>query len=131
MYPRNPPSQSDPPFLRTHLTSILSVPHTTFLHLPASMNNTRLGHGPIDLFSTRFANTFAMDATGLVCGQEVKKEGLKRALVGLRKVWGDEVNFEEEREEEEGESGERRISTAFSWTPRCATGTARVNASAT
>ena len=50
-----------------------------------------MGHGPIDLFSTRFANMFTQDATGVVGGKEVDKEGLKQSLLAWQKKWNQDT----------------------------------------
>lgn len=91
-------SQVDASFLQNTLSSILSAPHISFPKPPAGLPNLRLGHGPVDLFSTRFANTFAGDAKGVVAGKEVDKEGLKEALLALQKTWqSDSVKFEDQQ----------------------------------
>ncbi|TCD67411.1 hypothetical protein EIP91_012383 [Steccherinum ochraceum] len=126
-------SQVDPAFLQNALSSILSAPHISFPRPPAGLPNIRMGHGPIDLFSTRFVNTFTDDATGVVAGQEVDKEGLKAALLSLQKKWqSDSVKFDEqEATVSDAAAGERKLTTAFTWTPRQESGTASVKASAT
>lgn len=50
-----------------------------------------MGPGPIDLFSTRFANMFTKEATGVVAGVQVDKEGLKQSLLALQKQWNPET----------------------------------------
>lgn len=87
--------QLSPTFLQDALTSILNSPHISFPKPPHGLPNIRLGHGPIDLFSTRFTNVFAENATGEIAGTQVDKEGLKNALLALQKVWdGDSATFE-------------------------------------
>jgi len=126
-------SQVDPAFLQESLSSILEAPHISFPRPPAGLAKLRMGHGPIDLFSTRFINTFSEDAKGVVAGKSVDKEGLKEALLALQRKWQpDTVKFEDqEATVSNAAEGESWISTAFSWTPRTTTDTARVKASAT
>ncbi|THH27898.1 hypothetical protein EUX98_g6290 [Antrodiella citrinella] len=125
-------SQTNTSFLQRSLSSILEAPHISF-HQPAGLPNLRLGHGPIDLFSTRFSNTFAQDASGTIAGKVVDKEGLKQALLALQKKWqSDTVKFEDqEATVSNAAEGESWVSTAFSWIPRSTTDTARIKASAT
>lgn len=53
-----------------------------------------MGPGPIDVFSTKFANMFTKDATGVLNGKEVDREGLKEGLLKLQKVYNkDTVQF--------------------------------------
>lgn len=80
-----------PQWLQERLTTLLSSPH---ISMPSHIGGIRLGHGPIDLFSTRYTNMFTSDAVGIVAGQEVDKEGLKQALLALQKKWDPEsTNF--------------------------------------
>ncbi|KAH8084358.1 hypothetical protein BXZ70DRAFT_900445 [Cristinia sonorae] len=117
-------NQISPAFLQESLSSILSSPHISFPKPPAGLPNIRLGHGPVDLFSTRFANTFASDAKGVVAGKEVDRDALKAALLALQKRWQeDTVKFDEQQSSV--------VSVAFTWTPRKTTDTAQVKASAT
>ncbi|KAI1783768.1 hypothetical protein LXA43DRAFT_869781, partial [Ganoderma leucocontextum] len=72
-------------FVQERLSTLLKSPyiHFTQPHIPG----LRLGHGPVDLFSTRFANFFTHNATGIVAGEELDKDGLKQALLALQKRW--------------------------------------------
>ncbi|KAI0352186.1 hypothetical protein OH77DRAFT_1485902 [Trametes cingulata] len=80
------PAPTSPEFVQEKLSSLLASPHIHFNH-PPKIGGMRLGPGPVDLFSTRFANYFTEDATGVVAGKEVGKEGLKSALLALQKKW--------------------------------------------
>ena len=55
-----------------------------------------MGPGPVDLFSTKFDNTFARDVKAFVVGKEVSREELKAKLLGLQKHWNTEqVKFQD------------------------------------
>ncbi|KAI0080993.1 hypothetical protein K474DRAFT_1657175 [Panus rudis PR-1116 ss-1] len=87
------PSSQSTEWLQERLVEILNSPHISFKK-PAGLTNIRMGPGPIDLFSTRFANTVTSDVKGTVAGKEVDKEGLKEALLALQKKWNaDSVLF--------------------------------------
>lgn len=49
------------------------------------MPGIRMGPGPIDLFSTRFNNTFPENVQATVAGTSVNREQLKDRLLGLQK----------------------------------------------
>ena len=72
-------------FVQEHLSTLLKSPYIHFTQ--PQIPGIRLGHGPIDLFSTRYANFFTHNATGVVAGQELDKDGLKQALLALQKRW--------------------------------------------
>ncbi|KAF8492520.1 hypothetical protein JB92DRAFT_2577417, partial [Gautieria morchelliformis] len=73
------------------LASLLSAPHISFPKPPAGIN---LGPGPIDLFSTRFNNTFTSDAKGRVDGELVNRDALKEKLLALQSHYNpDTVKF--------------------------------------
>jgi hypothetical protein len=73
------------------LASLLSAPHISIPRGPAGFPT---GPGPIDLFSTRFNNTFTADAKGLVDGQHVNRDGLKEKLLDLQRHYNpDTVKF--------------------------------------
>ncbi|KAJ3481783.1 hypothetical protein NLI96_g7423 [Meripilus lineatus] len=74
-------------WLAQNLSSLLSSPYIHFPKPPAGLPGLRLGHGPIDLFSTRFTNLFSDEAKGTVDGQEVDKAGLKDALLAIQRTW--------------------------------------------
>ncbi|KAI0363308.1 hypothetical protein BV20DRAFT_958566 [Pilatotrama ljubarskyi] len=80
------PAPSTPEFVQDKLSTLLSSPHIHLNH-PPKFGGIRMGPGPVDLFSTRFANFFTPDATGVVAGKEVDHEGLKKALLALQKKW--------------------------------------------
>ncbi|KAI0652781.1 hypothetical protein C8Q79DRAFT_120360 [Trametes meyenii] len=80
------PAPTTPAFLQEKLSTLLASPHIHFNH-PPRLGGLRLGPGPVDLFSTRFANFFTPDATGVVAGKPVDHEGLKSALLALQKRW--------------------------------------------
>ena len=63
------------------LAALLSAPHITIPSPPAGIHT---GPGPIDLFSTRFDNTFSTDAKGVVDGTHVDRAGLKEKLLALQ-----------------------------------------------
>ena len=65
-------------FVEQALSSILSSPH---ISISAPIPT---GPGPVDLFSTRFNNTFTADAKGLVDGESVDLDGLKQKLLALQ-----------------------------------------------
>lgn len=75
-------------FVQEHLSTLLASPYIHFKQ--PQIHGLRLGHGPVDLFSTRFLNTFTHDATAVVAGKELDKDGLKTALLALQKRWNPE-----------------------------------------
>lgn len=66
---------------------LLASPYIHFNHPKFPGMHIRMGPGPIDVFSTRFANMFTQEATGVVGGKEVDKAGLKEALLALQRKW--------------------------------------------
>ncbi len=54
------PATSD--WLAQNLAELLSLPYIHFSTPKFGIPGLRLGHGPIDLFSTRFANLFTSEA---------------------------------------------------------------------
>lgn len=94
------PSPSSPEFLQDKLSTLLASPHIHFNAPPAGGPlHIRMGHGPVDLFSTRFLNFFTADARGVVGGKEVDHDGLKEALLALQKKWNpQEASFEAQSE---------------------------------
>ncbi|CDO68485.1 hypothetical protein BN946_scf184499.g10 [Trametes cinnabarina] len=87
------PSPTTPEFLQERLSALLASPHIHF-NTPPAFHGIRMGHGPVDLFSTRFANWFSHDAKGVVGGKEVDREGLKEALLALQRKWdGQSASF--------------------------------------
>jgi hypothetical protein len=86
----------DDDWLSKEISQIISSPHISFPK-PAGSLPFRMGPGPVDLFSTRFNNTFAYDVKATVTGEEVSREGLKAKLLGLQKHWNaEEVKFQVE-----------------------------------
>lgn len=49
-----------------------------------------MGHGPVDLFGTRFNQYFMPEAHGTICGHPVDREGIKQGLLNLQKRWNTE-----------------------------------------
>lgn len=93
-------SQADQPgtpqWLSNQLITLLNSPHIHFTQPKFPGLQLRTGPGPIDLFSTRFANMFTKDATGVLGGQEVDRDGLKEGLLALQKKWkGDSVQTQD------------------------------------
>lgn len=82
-------------WLSKEISQIITSPHISFPN-PTGSLPFRMGPGPVDLFSTRFNNTFAYDVKATVDGQEVSREGLKAKLLGLQKYWNAEVKFQDE-----------------------------------
>ncbi|PCH34496.1 hypothetical protein WOLCODRAFT_61304 [Wolfiporia cocos MD-104 SS10] len=76
---------ADSAWLQDKLQALLNSPYIHF-NAPAGI---RIGHGPIDLFSTRFNNLFTKDAAGTVNGSQLDREGLKQQLLQLQKKWND------------------------------------------
>ncbi|RDX43178.1 hypothetical protein OH76DRAFT_1488069 [Lentinus brumalis] len=116
-------SPSSPEFLQDRLSTLLASPHIHF-NKPPALLNIRMGPGPVDVFSTRFANWFTHDATGVVNGKQVDKEGLKEALLALQKKWHpDSANFV-------GQDSSSKPAIKFSWTVKNAEQPAEVSAAA-
>ncbi|KAM5538387.1 hypothetical protein V8D89_007989 [Ganoderma adspersum] len=108
-------------FLQEHLSTLLNSPYIHFKQ--PQIPGIRLGHGPVDLFSTRFANFFTHDATGVVAGQELDKGGLKHALLALQKRWNpDSASFV-------AEGDAAKPSSKFLWTQKDAANQTEVTAS--
>ena len=83
-------------WLSKEISQIISSPHISFPK-PAAPLPFKMGPGPVDLFSTRFNNTFAYDVQATVTGEEVSREGLKAKLLGLQKHWSaGEIQFRDE-----------------------------------
>ncbi|TFK84101.1 hypothetical protein K466DRAFT_602310 [Polyporus arcularius HHB13444] len=117
------PSPSSPEFLQGRLSTLLASPHIHF-NKPPALLNIRMGPGPVDVFSTRFANWFTHDATGVVNGKQVDKEGLKEALLALQKKWHpDSANFV-------AQDASSKPAIKFSWTVKNTEQPAEVSATA-
>nr|VWP00116.1 Laccase-2 (EC (Benzenediol:oxygen oxidoreductase 2) (Diphenol oxidase 2) (Urishiol oxidase 2) [Ganoderma boninense] len=116
-------------FVEERLSTLLKSPYIHFSqpHIPG----LRLGHGPVDLFSTRFANFFTHDATARVAGRELDRDALKDALLKLQKRWNpDTVAMSAVAGAEgEGEPGAKPQSK-FVWTQKDAVDKSEVMASA-
>lgn len=83
-------------WLSKEISQIISSPHISFPK-PTGSLPFRMGPGPVDLFSTRFNNTFAYDVKATVNGEEVSREDLKEKLLGLKKYWNpEEIKFQDE-----------------------------------
>ncbi|KAI0348195.1 hypothetical protein BDW22DRAFT_1424401 [Trametopsis cervina] len=78
-------TEPSPEWLQDHLAELLASPYIHFTQPKLPGRQLRMGPGPVDLFSTRFSNMFARDATGVVNGQEVGKDDLKQSLLKLQK----------------------------------------------
>ncbi|TFY54451.1 hypothetical protein EVJ58_g8861 [Rhodofomes roseus] len=75
-------------WLQEKLQTLMNSPYIHFNQ--PKLPGLRMGHGPVDLFSTRFNNWFTGDATGVVAGNQVDKAGLKDALLALQKKWNND-----------------------------------------
>jgi len=83
-------------WLSKEISQIISSPHISFPK-PTGSLPFRMGPGPVDLFSTRFDNTFASDVKGTFAGKEVSRGELKAKLLGLQKHWNvEDVKFQDE-----------------------------------
>lgn len=83
-------------WLSKEISQIISSPHISFPK-PTGPLPFKMGPGPVDLFSTRFNNTFASDVKATVAGKEVSREELKAKLLSLQKYWNaEEVRFQDE-----------------------------------
>ena len=74
-------------WLQEQLSTLLASPHIHFNSPKLPGLHLRMGPGPVDVFSTRFSNMFTKEATGVVGGKEVDKEGLKQSLLAMQKQW--------------------------------------------
>ena len=81
------PDSAASAWLQSSLSSLLASPYIHFNQPKVPGMHFRMGPGPIDLFSTRFSNLFTDDATGVVGGKEVDKQGLKDSLIALQRKW--------------------------------------------
>ncbi|CCM00048.1 uncharacterized protein FIBRA_02074 [Fibroporia radiculosa] len=119
------PTTASNQWLEQQLSQLLSSPYIHFR--PLTNGGLRMGHGPIDLFSTRFNNLFSSDATGVVAGSEVDRAGLKEALLALQRKWdADSAHFTEVNGLQDGHLG-----TNLQWTPKNAEDGQNVEVSAT
>ncbi|KAK7686511.1 hypothetical protein QCA50_010109 [Cerrena zonata] len=105
-----------PEWLQDRLAKLLKAPHISIPRPTGALAHIRMGPGPIDLFSTYYANFFTSDAKGVVAGKEVDREGLKQALLALQKKW--HVDSAKFTPQASVENAEHPIVTAFSWSPR-------------
>ncbi|KAI9070246.1 hypothetical protein FKP32DRAFT_1639998 [Trametes sanguinea] len=120
------PAPTPPEFLQERLSSLLASPHIHFPTPPpgSALHGLRMGHGPVDLFGTRFANWFASDARGVVGGREVDREGLREALLALQRRWdGGSARFVPRE-------GAEKPATKMLWTQRGSGEEAEVHAAA-
>ena len=81
------PAPGSPEWLGSALTALLAAPYIHFPAPPPGMGRLRMGHGPIDLFSTRFNQLFAQNARGHVNGADVDRDGVKDALLAVQSWW--------------------------------------------
>lgn len=82
-------------WLSQEISQIISSPHISSPK-PAGSLPFRMGPGPVDLFSTKFNNTFAHDLKAFVVGKEVSREELKAKLLALQKHWNaEQVKFQD------------------------------------
>ena len=104
-----------PEWLQEQLSTLLASPYIHFNQpkFPGGLH-LRMGPGPIDLFSTRFANLFAQEATGVVAGVQVDKEGLKQSLLALQKHWNPQTA---QFVAAEPTGSEFQVSRSRAWTP--------------
>jgi hypothetical protein len=86
--------QSPAAFAESALAALLSAPH---ISLPRGPSGIRMGPGPIDLFSTKFNNTFTAEAMGVIDGKQVDREELKEGLLALQSHYDpDTAKFQSE-----------------------------------
>ncbi|EPS99318.1 hypothetical protein FOMPIDRAFT_143163 [Fomitopsis schrenkii] len=113
-----------PEWLQDRLQTLLNSPYIHFDQ--PKLPHLRMGHGPVDLFSTRFNNWFTSDATGVVAGSTVDKAGLKDALLALQRKWNsDTAKFTPSTSAQEGS-----LVTRCEFTPMGAQQPADITASA-
>ncbi|KAI0823326.1 hypothetical protein BC628DRAFT_525389 [Trametes gibbosa] len=89
-------------------------------HVPMPRHGgMHLGHGPVDVFTTRFNQYFGQEARGTLCGHAVDREGLKAGLLALQKRWNPEaVKVMEEPGTHDSHLGHHMMSTEVEWTPQ-------------
>lgn len=81
-------------WLSKEISDLLASPHISFPKPPTGIH---LGPGPIDLFSTKFNNLFALSVEAVVDGQQVSRDDLKQKLLNLQKHWDPKgVKFQDE-----------------------------------
>jgi len=99
-------------WLSQTFSSLLSAPH---ISIPRRPGGIIMGPGPIDLFTTRFLNTFTENVQATVAGQTVTRDQLKSALLNVQKQWNPtDVQFEQPLQPKEDDV----ITTLCSWTPK-------------
>lgn len=77
-------------WLSKEIADLLASPHISF---PKGIH---MGPGPVDLFSTKFNNLFALSVEAVVDGQKVSRDDLKQKLLNLQKHWNPEgVKFQD------------------------------------
>ena len=82
--------QTSAQWVENALASLLSAPRISIPRIPGFP----MGPGPIDLFGTRFINTFTSDAKGVVDGEQVDRDGLEEKLLDLQRHYNpDTVKF--------------------------------------
>lgn len=81
-------------WLSKEIADLLASPHISFPKPPPGIH---LGPGPVDLFSTKFNNLFALSVEAVVDGQKVSRDDLKQKLLNLQKHWDPKgVKFQDE-----------------------------------
>ncbi|KIP10164.1 hypothetical protein PHLGIDRAFT_34090 [Phlebiopsis gigantea 11061_1 CR5-6] len=115
-----------PEWLSTQLTTLLASPHIHFTQPSLPGLKLRMGPGPIDVFSTRFANMCTKDVTGVLGGNEVDKEGLKEGLLALQKKWSADGMQVESAQAPDG----FQVATNMFFTPKDAESQAKISVSA-
>ncbi|EKM61523.1 uncharacterized protein PHACADRAFT_248193 [Phanerochaete carnosa HHB-10118-sp] len=103
--PQDQPGTSE--WLSKQLTTLLNSPHIHFTQPKIPGLQIRMGPGPIDLFSTRFANMFTTDVSGVLGGQEVDRDGLKQGLLALQKKLNKDSVQSQEAQSAEGYQASR------------------------
>lgn len=108
-----PMSQPTAEWLNEQMSKLLASPHIHFTQPNVPGLHMRMGPGPIDVFSTKFANMFTKDATGVLNGQEVDRDALKEGLLKLQKNYNkDTVQFSPQQPEADDQ-------TKVSWVAAC------------
>jgi hypothetical protein len=91
-------------WLEQAITGLLTAPGPiTIPKLPGGIIG---GPGPIDLFSTRFANTFTADVKAEINGTDYDNAGLKAKLANIKSVFNPETTTFERSVEKDGRSAD-------------------------
>jgi len=102
-------------WLEQAITGLLTAPGPiTIPKLPGGIIG---GPGPIDLFSTRFANTFTADVKAEINGTDYDNAGLKAKLANIKSVFNPETTTFERSVEKDGRSADNgEVGLLFTWT---------------